>query len=128
MVNYLPENPIKYYKDLPFLPGLDFYRAIGEVYINVNSFGTFIPDTMVSMGKLIWIQWEPGSDEFSGKNLIRENDFVLLNFAEHLKNVEMSLYNRNPLESTKPIAIEKKLSNSYFNATEKPISWSSLVP
>ena len=40
-------------------------------------------------------------------NKIRENDFILLNFAEHLKNVEMSLYNRNPIESTRPIAIEK---------------------
>lgn len=67
MVNYLPLNPMKYYKDLPFVPGLDFYRAIGDIDIDLNSFGTYIPDTMVSMGKLLWIQWEPGADEFSGK-------------------------------------------------------------
>jgi hypothetical protein len=112
------------------MPGLDFYRAIGESNFNLNTFGTFIPDTLVSMQKLTWIQWIPGSDESSGTNLRRDNDFVLLNYAEHLKNLEISLYGRNPTSDTdidkRPIAIEKKLNDSYFDCIERTMSWSHL--
>lgn len=127
LFNYLPEKPVLYYKDLPFMPGLDFYRAIGETYFNLNSLGTSIPDTMVSMGKLIWIQWEPSATDIQGKNKRRENDFVLLNFAEHLKSIDISLYDRNPSESDGPVVIEKKLAGSYFNISEKTLSWNSLL-
>lgn len=112
------------------MPGLDFYRAIGEANFNLNAFGTFIPDTLVSMQKLTWIQWIPGSDESSGTNLRRDNDFVLLNYAEHLKNIEISLYGRNPALDTdidkRPIATEKKLNDSYFNCIERTMTWSHL--
>ena len=85
LFNYLPENPALYYKNLPFMPGLDFFRAMGETTFDLNKLGTNIPDTMISMGKLVWIQWEPSPEHLQGKNKRRENDFVLLNFAEHLK-------------------------------------------
>ena len=49
------------------MPGIDFFRAVGETTFNLNNLGTFIQDTLISMGKLTWIHWEPGSDESSGK-------------------------------------------------------------
>lgn len=107
LVNYLPQSPTKYYKDLPFKPGLDFYRILGDSTFNLNSLGTFIPDTMISMGKLTWIQWEPNTDSPGGSNKRRDNDFVLLNYAEHLKVLEATIYDRSPGESDKPVAIEK---------------------
>lgn len=127
LVNYLPDKPLKYYQNLPFMPGLDFYRALGDSTFNLNNLGTFIPDTMISMGKLTWIQWEPGADEFEGRNKRRDNDFVLLNFAEHLKNLEISLYNRNPIDVDKPVAVEKKLAESYFHISERTITWTNLI-
>lgn len=85
MVNYLPENPSKYYENLPFLPGLDFYRAIGDTTFNLDNLGTNFPDTMISIGKLTWLQWVPDPDSNGGSNKRRDNDFVLLNYAENLK-------------------------------------------
>jgi len=83
---------MEYYKTLPFYPGLDFYRALSETEFNLNNFGTFIPDTLINMGKLVWIQWLPTSDTYGGKNIRRDHDFMLINFAEHLNNLETSLY------------------------------------
>ena len=40
LVNYLPDKPQIYYKNLPFMPGLDFYRAIGDSNFNLNNLGT----------------------------------------------------------------------------------------
>ena len=82
---------------------------------------------MVSMGKLVWIQWEPDTNQLTGKNIRRENDFVLLNFAEHLKNIETSLYERNPVDSNNPVVTEKKLLTSYFSISERTISWNTLI-
>lgn len=127
LMNYLPPQPLKYYKELPFMPGLDFYRALGDTTFNLNHLGTFIPDTMISMGKLTWIQWEPGPDPYSGSNTRRDNNFVLLNFAEHLKSLEISIYNRSPGESDKPVVIEKKLADSYLSITERTLNWTSLT-
>jgi len=107
MINYLPENPAKYYKDLPFMPGLDFYRAISESTFNLDNLGTSIPDTMISMNKLTWIQWVPGAEMNTGSNKRRDNDFVLLNYAEHIKNLDISLYDRNPVDSERPVVLEK---------------------
>lgn len=88
MFNYLPSNPSKYYQTLPFMPGLDFYRAISDTTFDLNSLGTFIPDTLVSMGRMTWLQWVPNPD--GGVNKRRDNDFVLLNYADHLKMLEIS--------------------------------------
>jgi hypothetical protein len=109
---------------------LDFYRAIGDFDFNLNALGTFIPDTLVSMSKLVWIQWVPGADAISGTNIRRENDFVLLNYSEHLKNLEISINGRNPAldadAEKRPIAIERKLNESYFSCFERTMTWSYL--
>lgn len=127
LINYLPKNPAKYYKGLPFMPGLDFYRALGDTKFNLDNLGTCIPDTMISMGKLTWLQWAPGPEENTGTNKRRDNDFVLLNYSEHLKNVEMSLYGRNPTEEDKPVVVEKKLNDSYFSIIERTLNWNTLI-
>jgi hypothetical protein len=123
----LPENPLNYYKDLPFFPGLDFYRALSETEFDLNHFGTFIPDTLINMGRLTWIQWVPGVDSYGGKNKRRDNDFMLANFTEHLSNLEASLYARNSTDLERPVVIEKKLASSYFNTTERTMSLPNLV-
>lgn len=127
LINYLPEKPAMYYKNLPFMPGLDFYRVVGETYFNINNFGTSIPDTMVSIGKLVWIQWDPNPSDLEGTNKRRENDFVLLNFADHIRNIDTTLYSRDPVESDNPVVVEKKFTNSYFSASERTLSWGSLL-
>ena len=60
-------------------------------------------------------------------NIRKDNGFILHNFAEHIKNIEISLYNRNPEDSNKPVAIEKKTANSDIDTVDRTLSWNNLI-